>query len=377
MKVALYYSNAGHGHQKVAEVIAKTFLERGLKKTDVDLRESLGLTPPSFRHTYPAIYYYAVKYIPGIWGWFYEKFDIPKIYSLVQPIRELGNALHSRRLLAHIKSQKPDVIISTHFFPSEVIARAKREKKIEAKLMTVVTDFLPHSFWINEGTDYYWVMGHEGKAFLEARGVPAEKIIAGGIPVDHEFKPSGNKKDILAKWRLDPERFTILLTSGSFGLGPQEAILRELENFKDRVQCFMVAGNNHTLKSSLEKMQFGYPIRILGFVDFMPELMEASDLIVAKTGGATTTESLVKGLPMVVLSPIPGQESRNANILKEHNAAFFLEKPEQIKLILQAIFEHPELMEAKRKALHAVAKPHAADDLVSFVIKTCQNQNKS
>lgn len=369
MKISIYYSSAGHGHQRIAEVIAKTFLDRGLKKTDLQLHDALASTPITFRRLYPAIYYYAVRYIPNTWGWFYEKLDIPLIYSLAKPFREFGNAIHSRKLLAQIHSENPDVIISTHFFPSEVVARARRNQKTQSILITVVTDFLPHSFWINEGTDYYWVMGHEGKAFLEARGVPSDKIIAGGIPADLRFKPSGMKRDILAKWRLESERFTILLTSGSFGLGPQEIILRELENFKDRVQCFIVTGNNQRLKASLEQMRFGYPLRILGFVDFMPELMEASDLIVAKTGGSTTTEALVKGVPMAALSPIPGQESRNAHILKEHNAAFFLEEPEQIKLILQAIFDHPELLEAKRKAIEAIAKPHAADDLVSFVLK--------
>lgn len=369
MKVSLYYSSAGHGHQRIAEVVAKTLLERGLKRTEVHLEDSLSRTPWTFRRLYPAIYFYAVKYIPKIWGWFYEKLDNPRIYAVLKPFREMGNSLHSKKLLAQIKTQDPDIIISTHFFPSEVIARARKNKKIHSILITIVTDFLPHSFWINEGTDFYWVMGHEGKAFLEARGIHSDKIIAGGIPVDSHFKPSGKKPDILVKWRLEPERFTLLLTSGSFGLGPQEIILNELENFKDRVQCFVVTGNNQTLKASLEQKSFGYPVRILGFVDFMPELMEASDLIVAKSGGSTTTESLVKGVPMVVLSPIPGQESRNAQILKDRNAAFFLEKPEQIKLILQAIFDHPELLEAKHRAIQSIAKPHAADDLVTFALK--------
>ncbi len=101
----------------------------------------------------------------------------------------------------------------------------------------------------------------------------------------------------------------------------------------------------------------------------MPDLMEASDLILAKSGGATTTESLAKGIPMVILDPIPGQESRNAELLLERNASFTLQRPAQIKTILQSIFEYPQLLQDKRLEMRKIAKPNAADDLVTFVLE--------
>jgi len=212
-------------------------------------------------------------------------------------------------------------------------------------------------------------MSEEGKRTLIERGVAENSIVAGGIPVDPHFKPSGERHAILKKWGFDESRFTILLTSGSFGLGPQAAIVHALGQFKDRVQCFVVCGNNAGLKQALEKIKYDFPVKIFGFIDFMHELMEASDLMIAKSGGSTTAESLAKGVPMVVLRPIPGQETHNARLLKERNAAFFMEEPEQIQLILKAIFDHPEMLAAKRQTIQALARPNATEDLVDFVLK--------
>ncbi len=375
MKIFIYYGSAGHGHQKVAEVIGRTFLARGVKSGEVKVEDALQKTSPVFRKSYPAIYFWAVKHLPNLWGWFYETFDNPRVYSMIQPLRRLTNKLEGQKILAEVLRERPDFIICTHFFPAEVFAQARQERATKATLITVITDFFPHSFWVNEGTDYYWVMSEETKETLIQRGVSADRIIAGGIPADSVFKPSGRKHEILKKWDFSLDRFTLLLTSGSFGLGPQDEILKSLETFSDRIQCFVVCGHNQELQKKLEAGSFNFPIKIFGFIDFMPELMEASDLLIAKSGGATTVESLTKEIPMVVFQPIPGQEMRNARLLKDYHASFFMEKPEQIKIILQTIFENPQIMQDKKKAVQSIARPNAVDDLVTFVLEEARKIN--
>ena len=49
--------------------------------------------------------------------------------------------------------------------------------------------------------------------------------------------------------------------------------------------------------------------------------MTAADLFVGKPGGLTTSEAMAKGLPMVVINPIPGQEERNSDHLLEEGVA--------------------------------------------------------
>ena len=100
----------------------------------------------------------------------------------------------------------------------------------------------------------------------------------------------------------------------------------------------------------------------------MPDLMEASDLMIAKSGGSTTSESLAKNLCMVVMSPIPGQETRNAKLLRDSDASFFLQKPSQISGIMQGILSDPSLMVRKQRAIAGLSRPDAADNLVQMLM---------
>jgi processive 1,2-diacylglycerol beta-glucosyltransferase len=370
MKIRIFHANAGHGHRKVAEVIETVFHERGLSTAEVKAADALDWVPAFFGKTYPAIYFHAVKRIPKIWGWFYETSDHAGLYRYIRGLRSFWNRIMGRRLLREMTELNPDVIICTHFYAAELFATAKRRGKIKSKVITVVTDFFPHTFWVNEGTDIYWMMGEEGKKDVERRGVPPERVIAAGIPCDKLFQPRGHRREIQKRFGLSEHRLTLLLTSGSFGLGPHEKILDELETFKDQVQCFMVTGQNADLFRTLEAKTYGFPIRVFGFVDFMSDLMEASDLVVAKSGGSTTSESLTKGLPMIILDPIPGQETRNAKLLTERGAAFMMKSPSQIKPIVQTVLAQPGLLESKRAEMKKLARPHAAEDLVSFVLQS-------
>lgn len=369
MKTMIFYARAGYGHVQVGKVIAQALRSAGLAEDALCAEDSLDSTPRFFAASYPAVYLYCVTYFPQLWGWMYEISDRKPVYDLLRPLRSLANRINGRRLLAKVRAMDPDVIISTHFFTAELLASAKLRGEIRARLVTVITDFYPHTFWVNEGTDAYWVMSSEGAEDLIRRGVPAEKITAGGIPADPKFRHSGRREAVLRQWEMDPARFTILLSSGSFGLGPQEKLLRVLEEFSDRIQVFVVCGKNDALKTKLEAETFRFPVRIFGFVDFMPDLMEASDLMIAKSGGSTTVESLAKGIPMVVVRPIPGQESRNARLLKDRNTSFFIETPEQACLIVKNILAGPELIRNKQEAIRSLAKPDAADDIARFILK--------
>lgn len=367
-KIDIMHAPAGEGHRKIAIAIQEAFERLGRKDLEIRLIDSLQFTTPTFQKTYAPIYYWAVRHAPNLWGFFYDLLDIGWVYTLIRPFRALTNSFHAKALLDHIVKHQPDMVISTHFMAPELLGRAKQKGLIKSRMMTVITDFFPHTVWVNPGTDHYWVMADETKADLIKRGVPETNITVGGIPINPTFKPARRKKEALAKYGLESHRFTILLTSGSFGLGPQETILEELKAFQDKIQCFVVCANNKQLKAILDAKTYPYPVRIFGFIDFMPELMEASDLMVAKSGGSTTSEALTKGVIMVVMQPIPGQETRNAKLLRLRKAAFFLEKPEEIRGIVENILNHPEVLTQTQAAVQTLAKPDAADNLVKTAL---------
>ncbi len=368
MKIDIIHATAGEGHRKIAMAIQDGFARLGRKDLQVRLMNSLDYTNDSFKKTYAPSYYWTIRHAPLIWGALYAVLDQASIYQPLSPIRSLTNSFNAKALLEDIIKNQPDVVISTHFLSPEILGRAKQKGLIKSKLITVITDFFPHTFWLNPGTDHYWVMAEETRQELIRRGVPGGIITAGGIPVLSTFKPSGRKKEILGIHGFSDNRFTILITSGSFGLGPQEAILEELKAFKDQVQCFVVCANNRELKANLESKVYPYPVKIFGFIDFMPDLMEASDLMIAKSGGSTTSEALTKGVVMAVMEPIPGQETRNVKLLKLREAAYFPKEPKEIRSIVKTIMSDPSSLQKKRDAIKNLAKPNATEDLVKLIL---------
>lgn len=368
MKIDIIYATAGEGHRKIALAIQESLMRVGRDDLEIRFLDALDFVSPAMKATYAPFYHWAVRRAPALWGGSYEVLDRPLVYSLARPFRSLTNSLNAKPLLKNLLDHQPDVVISTHFMPPEILGRAKVRGRLRAKILTVITDFFPHTVWTNPGTDHYWVMTEVTKHELFRRGVPPEKITAGGIPVSAAFKPSGNRLEVLKQYGLEQGRFTVLLTSGSFGLGPTEEILDRLNDFKERVQCFVVCARNESLKKKLEEKIYYFPVKIFGFVDCMPDLMEASDLMIAKSGGSTTSEALAKNLCMVVMSPIPGQETRNAKLLRDSDASFFLQKPSQISGIMQGILSDPSLMVRKQRAIAGLSRPDAADNLVRMVM---------
>lgn len=369
MRLVILHASAGQGHTQAAEAAREGFLACGVSEKEILLLDALDETPAWFRKLYTSLYYYSVKHAPRSWGRAYSLTDQACFYPhVVLPVRRKLNGWVGENLVRRMIQEKPAAILFTHFFAPEIVGRAKRGNRLSSLLITVATDFIPHRFWANPGTDHYWVMSEEGKQNLEERRVPPDKIIVGGIPVSLRFRLQGRKKEFRKKEGLDEERFTLLITSGSFGLGPTAEVLRALREFGHSIQVIVVCGRNQALRQNLEKESYPFQIKLYGYVSHMDELMEASDLLIAKPGGATTAESFAKGIPMVVLQPIPGQEAGNVMVLKERNASFFLGKPSDIQIILKGILDCPEVLEEKKKSIQRLARPDAAIDLARFVL---------
>lgn len=367
-KVLILYVEAGYGHRKVAEAIGSELRSRQIPDMQVEVGDALEKTNGLFRTSYPQIYYQMVVWVPWLWKFFYYATNVPWIYSLIQPLRSLWNRFQAGHLLRYLIQEKFDFILFTHFFPAEVCGTAKKAGLIQSRLITVVTDVIPHAVWQNPGTDDYWVMAEESMMPLIKAGVPKNQIHPKGIPISSDFLRAYDLTNLRAKFGLDSERLAILFTSGSFGTGPTERILDSLTGLKDRIQVLVVCGKNEALFKALNRRRFPFPVVLFGFVENMYEIMSVSHLLIAKPGGATMVESLAKGLPMIIVAPIPGQESYNAEWLLQRGAGFQIKKPTEIKEIISRVIEDTGLLDSVHGAVARTAKPNATQDIADFIL---------
>ena len=369
MKILIFYSTAGEGHKRVAEAIQEE-LQSKQGVASVRALDAFEKAGRLFQKGYPLVYFYLVKCVPKFWGALYEATDGIWSRTFLRPLRTFWNRSQSGLVRRFVQEEKPDMIISTHFYAAEIFASAKRRGEIQTKLVTVVTDVIPHSFWINPGTDVYWVMAEESKEELLRRGIPKSQIVVGGIPINQKFTRQENREELLNRLGMRQSRFNILFSSGSFGIGPTEQWLKELEDYGKQIQVIVVCGLNGQLFDALAKQKYTFPMILTGFIHNMYEFMSVADVLIAKSGGATTCESLAKNLPMLISAPIPGQETRNAKWLVKNEAAIEIKFQGELKSLIQNILEDHSILERLKVNIKRIAKPNAAQDLANFLIQS-------
>ena len=153
--------------------------------------------------------------------------------------------------------------------------------------------------------------------------MPKRDITATGIPIHPVFSQPKGRVECLERLGLKGDRPVVLQLSGGFGVGPIEKLFRALLDVDEPLEIMVVTGRNQKVKTQLEKVKLPsrHNVKIFGFTDKIDELMAAADLVLSKPGGLTTSETLARGAAMVIVNPIPGQETRNSDFLLESGAA--------------------------------------------------------
>lgn len=367
-KILVVYATAGIGHKKAAMAIKKAYDELAMPDVEVTLIDALDYTNVFFRWSYLQAYLLMVNKLPTFWGLSYYLTDIPLVDMFVSYIRRINNWANSKKLVNYILDTKPDVIISTHFFASEVIADLKKRMITRSRLVTIVTDYRLHAWWVCEGTDAYVVASEDTRRDLENRKVDPTMIKVMGIPIEPTFSKPLDRRAIFGATGLRDDLFTILVIGGGFGVGPIEGIVKVVAQIPRDIQMAVVCGHNKELVERVEKLkdELKLKMKVLGFIDNVYEYMEISDILISKSGGITVSESLAKEIPLVVISPILGQETGNCKFLVRNNAAIKVNALEDLKAALEDLLANPVKLDSMKEAIKKIKKPYAAYDVAKF-----------
>src|SRR4030042_2821818 len=331
MKILVTHASVGAGHEASASAIYDYFKQRK-PQLDIKIIDVLEYSHPLFKYCYIGAYSFLITYAPSIWKLGFLLTGNKYLRPFTWPIISALDRLNTRRLRRLLIQDSPDIIISTHFLSSQICAGLKKSGKIKSKLATVITDYAIHPLWLSHRTDYYIVALGVTKQLLIREGVRENIIKDMGIPVSPKFSARYEKAGLLQKLGLEKNKFTVLVVTGSFGVGPIRQIVNLL--YKD-AQLLVVCAKNKKLYRKLKEKNFS-GVRIYGYVDNMQELMYVSDMIVTKPGGLTISEILNMELIPVFIYPIPGQETGNVSVLKKYGVGL---SPRNIKEIRNIVLD--------------------------------------
>lgn len=365
-RVLLMYITKVSGHRQ-----ATVAIQQALRQLDPQIEapaiNGFGYTYPILEKIINKAYMSVIKRTPKVWDYLY---DNPKIVKNSQSIQNFLHKTSHEKIEKLIQRHRPQAIVCTQAFPCGMVADYKMSHNLDILLIGVLTDFSPHSYWINEGVDYYVVPSEEVKERLVAKGVAAERVRVYGIPLRPRFTEPVDRNAIAKNMGLDPDVPTILVMGGGQGLGPIKKIVKSLGKMNMYVQIIVLSGVNKKILNSLRRYAATADKKILvfEFVTNVEELMTVADLIVTKPGGMTTAESLTKGLPMVIVNPIPGQEMRNTDFLIQQGIGIRVHDVDDIGGEVEVLLRSPERLAAMRKAALAHAKPHASSDIARLIL---------
>ncbi len=355
---------SGAGHIRAADALVAEFGKMDISAKHVEV---LKYTNPIFKGIYSDLYKELVNKQPDILGWVYKSLDRP---WQNQKRRLALNRLNTVPLVKLIKHEKPEIAICTHFLPAEILVYLKRKKMLDIPLGVVVTDIDAHAMWLYRNVDWYFVAHEETKVYMSALGIPSETIFVTGIPIDPVFGVEKPKRETRLQLGLDTDKTTLLVSAGGFGVGPVESLIRSIQEVKHPIQIIVICGRNPQLEQRLIKIQeTNHPMKIIGFTHEMDVWMAASDLLVGKAGGLTSAEALARGLVLVIVNPIPGQEERNSDHFLEEGVAIRCNNLPALAYKIDNLLKDKERLLRMQQSVRRLSRPRAASEIVSLVLK--------
>ena len=373
MKILILSCNTGEGHNSCAKALQIAMQRRGIT---CEIQDTLALVSEGLSQRVGDAYLFSTR---GSLFEFVYKFGgfVSNNMDTWQSLVYGANRLYAKKLYDYIKTNHFDVVVCVHLFPAEAITALKRNMHLYIPSYFIMTDYTCIPFLQETDLNYY-IIPHEHliEEFVE-KGLPREKIVPIGIPVDEKKfstrlpKPKARTQIIqsMSNSNLRSEGHWYLVMSGSMGFGNVEQLIAQLlQDIRPEDSIICVCGRNESLLHSLQE-QFSEQrqLSLLGFTNQVSILMDASDVVFTKPGGITSTEAIVKNIPLIHTHPIPGLENHNAHFFHLHGMSYFTTDVQHQVAIAKRLCEDTHYRKRMLRNQRANANPHSSDDVINLI----------
>ncbi|MEV8568280.1 UDP-N-acetylglucosamine--N-acetylglucosamine transferase [Streptomyces sp. NPDC051322] len=322
-RVVIISAAVGAGHDGAAEEIALRLRSDGFL---VDRHDFLELLPARLGRLLAGVYHRLLTWAPV---------GYQRIYAATEHTGRPGLAVRAlfgsaqRRTLRAIPADTC-AVVSTYPGASQVLGRLRLRGRLAVPAITYLTDFSVHALWVASGVDVHLAAHPIPAGQAHARG--AAGVSVSGPLAGARFAPGTVEQRRAARARFGlPERSALaLLVAGSWGVGPVERVAAEIEASGVAVPV-VVCGRNEALAETLRRNGLRH---VYGWVDDMPALMAATDVLVQNAGGLTSLEAFASGLPVASYRCIPGHGQTNAAALQEAGLAGWIRGPGELVPVL-------------------------------------------
>lgn len=360
--VLVSYASAGNGHRTAARAIAEALDDAG--RTPI-LTDALDFADPVFRRVYSDLYHVAGEHSHGVCGAMYRLTDTSRENSSIVKMIDKVSLHRTHPFTRFVTENKPDSVVATHFLPMSAVAKLKNKGIFSGSLFAVITDYDLHNMWFSADVDGYFVATREIERKLIDMGVSEDCIVLSGIPV---------RKDLLDVEPVRKEGCTslsVLFLASSIADDKAVQIVHLLRALPERIDLSVICGRNESLFDTLcRKSDNGTrPLKVFGFVEDIQEHYARTDLLITKPGGLTIAEALCFGIPMLLVHPIPYQETRNAEFVQGNSAGWKISDLRSLGKMTRLLYRERTLLKKAREACLKLSRPEASGIIAHEVIR--------
>jgi processive 1,2-diacylglycerol beta-glucosyltransferase len=351
----------GEGHNSAARNLA---LALNAREVETRVADPCLLSAPQSTAVIQWGYLLVTTHFPKIWEQIYiatDKCDFsrPNIPLMGRP----ESYLHTL-----VEEYAPTAVVSTYPIYPYFLHRLFEETGHKLPVFTVVTDSIEiNASWLRAPTDYFLVTDQATLETMRCWGIPEEKIISTGFPVNPAFS---TLQPVPADDPCKPFRILYFATAKKPFIRRHG---RALLNASPDVQLTIVMGKNfRNLYTRAKELKAAYPgrVRLLGWTRKVPQLLNRHHLVVGKAGGATVHEAIAACCPMLIHHLVPGQEEGNLKLLQQLGAGDLAENPKDLTEAVATITANNAAKWRKMKAsLAAHGCNNGAITATDFILK--------
>ncbi len=378
-RILILYASLGSGHISAANALSEAFSH--YPNVEILCEDALAHASGIYRNAVVQAYKESSEKFPLFYKAIYEGSDVDDLEksfdsNLAWARLELP---FFRRLGKLLKTTDPDVIVCVQQIPTRLLQLLSPEYKTTKPQYVVVTDLVVHSTWLNYGIDGYFLPTDLSANMLKSRGVDGKLLHVTGIPIKLEAMQPKSKQEMRSHHDLPTDIPVLTLFGGGLNSRRVRAVVSSLLETSMPLMVVVVSGRNEELLEALEDLTDSdcVKLRKLGTIDYVDDLIVASDLIITKAGGLITSEILARGTPMIIVEPIPGQEEQNADAIAAAGAGVQLRLLEMVAPAAQYLLKRPERLQQMRQAALELGKPRAALNIAEFILKDWQSHVRS
>ena len=304
-RVLVVSASMGAGHDGAAKEL-KTRLER--HGVDVDVVDYLDFLPVATGGFVRWFYGKQLSVAPKSYQVLYETIER---FAFAQRVCAFYTSTAKRAIAKQIAQHPYALIVSTYPLASQTMGQLRHSGRLDTPLATILTDFSVHSLWVHKDIDVHLALSNETAALAKELGATRVEVVEPLVAARFHTLPPGRRALVRQRLGVAAGDRLALIVAGSWGVGNVIGTVRELAGVGG-LTSVVVCGRNEELR---HKLAAEPGCVALGWVDWMPQLVASSDVLIQNAGGMTCLEAFASGVPVVSRNCIPGHGTANSDVM--------------------------------------------------------------